>query len=392
MKAKKRMIIQRGQNKANFILQKKIVCAIRNGLVGGGMIIPFSELKLYIADFEGKYIPSFVNDLARESTPSRGLVLAEAGNKTLYVLISDGRAVISKVLAFSDEEDLVTDVPVNEILSEKSVDLYLFSISSDFVFTWLTDFFTYPVSLFAQGRFVDVMKLVSSFAENKENALLCFKHGPAMNIVSFENGNFKGFAYFDPEKKRYVLEKNAVKFGSYLGSLDVSKPAVLCKKISEKILASSFFSSGLDFLENDPVQTEAELYFGCFRLVFDAFLKVVPADKLKELSEKLFSYLRGRYPQFYSELSFSTETSSVNWESMLDERKSVAAGYRFGEYHRYLDEILYLLLKTSASMLSSGKKRLLAMDIGEKIRRFEEENRDFSGMFDRFDKLLKILR
>ena len=152
------MIIQRGQNKANFILQKKIVCAIRNGLVGGGMIIPFSELKLYIADFEGKYIPSFVNDLARESTPSRGLVLAEAGNKTLYVLISDGRAVISKVLAFSDEEDLVTDVPVNEILSEKSVDLYLFSISSDFVFTWLTDFFTYPVSLFAQGRFVDVMK------------------------------------------------------------------------------------------------------------------------------------------------------------------------------------------------------------------------------------------
>ena len=77
---------------------------------------------------------------------------------------------------------------------------------------------------------------------------------------------------------------------------------------------------------------------------------------------------------------------------MLDERKSVAAGYRFGEYHRYLDEMLYLLLKTSVSLLSSGKKRLLAMDIGEKIRRFEEENKDFSGMFDRFDKLLKILR
>ena len=90
------------------------------------MIIPFSELKLFISDFEGKYIPSFVNDLSRDDGLSRGLVLAEAGNRSLYVLISDGRAVISKVLAFSDEETLVTDVPIAEILGEKSVDLYLF--------------------------------------------------------------------------------------------------------------------------------------------------------------------------------------------------------------------------------------------------------------------------
>ncbi|MBR4530839.1 hypothetical protein IKO70_00300 [bacterium] len=356
------------------------------------MIIPFSELKLYIADFEGKYISSFVNDLAHDGIPSRGIVLAEAGNRTLYVLISDGRAVISKVLAFSGEGDLVTDVPVSEILAEKSVDLYLFSIENEIVFTWLTDFFTYPVSLYAPGRFVDVMKLVSSFAENKENALLCLKHGSVMNVVSFEKGNFKGFAYFDPDAKRYVFEKNAVKFGSYLGSIDVSGPAVLCKKVSEKILASSFFSSGLDFLENDPLQTESELYFGCFDLVFGAFAKVMPVEKLQQLSEKLFSYLRSRYPDFYSKLSFSAETSAVNWETMLDARGSVAAEYRFGEYHRYFDEILCLLLKTSASLLSPEKKRQLALDIGEKIRRFEEENRDFSGMFDRFDKLLKILR
>jgi len=356
------------------------------------MIIPFSELKIYISAFEGKYISSFVNDLAHESGLSRGFVVAEAGNKALYVLISDGRAVISKVLAFSGEEGWVNEVPINEILGEKPVDLYLFTVENDIVFRWLTDFFTYPLSLYAPGRFVDVPKLVSSFAENKEDALLCFKHGPVMNVVSFEKGDFKGFAYFDPGKRRYVIEKNAVKFGSYLGSLDVSKPMVLCKKVSEKILASSFFSSGLDFLENDPVQTEAGLYFGCFNLVFDAFAKVMTADKLKELSEKLFSYLRGRYPQFYSKLSFSDKTLSVNWESMLDERNSVAVEYRFGEYHRYLDEIFYLLLKTSASLLSSEKKRLLALDLGDKIRRSEEENRDFSGMFDRFDKLLKILR
>ena len=356
------------------------------------MIIPFSELKLFISDFEGKYISSFVNDLARDGGLSRGIVLAEAGNKSLYVLISDGRAVISKVLAFSDCEDFVTDVPITEILGEKPVDLYLFKIENDLVFSWLTDFFTYPVSLYAPSRFVDVPKLVSSFAENNEDALLCLKHGTVMNVVSFEKGNFKGFTYFDPAEKRYVFEKNAVKFGSYLGSLDVSKPTVFCKKVSEKILASSFFSSGLDFLENDPVQIESDLYFSCFKLVFDAFAKVMPVEKVKELSEKLFSYLGGRYPQFYSKLSFSAETSSVNWETVLDERKSVAVEYRFGEYHRYFDEILYLLLKTSASLLQPEKKRSLALDIGEKVRRFEEENGDFSGMFDRFDKLLKILR
>ena len=356
------------------------------------MIIPFSELKLYLSAFEGKYIPSFINDLSRDGALSRGLVAAEAGNKTLYVLISDGCAVISRVFAFSDEEDFVSDVPIGEILAEKSVDIYLFSLENDNVFRCLTDFFTYPLSLYASGAFVDVPKLVSSFSGNKENALLCFKHGSVMNLVSFEKGNFKGFSYFDPAEKRYVFEKNAVKFGSYLGSLDVSKPVVLCKKVSEKILASSFFSSGLDFLENDPVQVESEVYFDCFKLVFDNFAKVMSAEKVKELSEKLFSYLRGRYPQLYSKLVFSVSDGSVNWESVLDERKSVAVEYRFGEYHRYFDEILYLLLKTSASLLSSEKKRSLALDIGEKIRRFEEENRDFSGMFDRFDKLLKILR
>ena len=356
------------------------------------MIIPFSELKFYISAFEGRYFSSFVNDLARDRSFDRGLAVAEAGNVTAYVLISDGRAVLSKVLAFSDDGQLATDVSIGEVAAGKSVDLYLFSLEDSAVFKWLTDFFTYPIALYAPSRFVYVMKLVSSFSENKDDALLCFKHGAVMNVVSFEKGDFRGFTYFDPAGKRYVFEKNAVKFGSYLSSLDVSKPAVLCKKVSEKVLASSFFSSGLDFLENDPVQTETDLYFGCFGLVFDAFAKVMPAEKVKDLSEKLFSYLRGRYPQLYSKLAFSSESGSVNWESMLDERNSVAVEYRFGEYHRYLDEILSLLLKTAASLLQSQKKHALALDIGEKIRRFEDENGDFSGMFDRLDKLLKILR
>mgnify|MGYP003369917722 CR=1 FL=1 len=356
------------------------------------MLPPFSELKLYLSDFDGRYLPSFVNDLSRDSELSRGLVIAEAGNKTVYVLISEGRAVISKVLSFSDEECLVTDVPVTEMFLEKSADLYLFSIENDTVFKWLAEFFTYPVSLYAPWNFADTAKLVSSFSASKENALLCFKHGSVMNIVSFEEGNLKGFAYFDPAEKKYLFEQNAMKFGSYLGSLDVSKPVVLCKKVSEKILASSFFSSGLDFLENDLVQAESEVYFSCFNLVFNAFAKVMPPEKLKELSEKLFSYLRGRYSGLYSKLAFSTETMSVNWETILDERKAIAVEYRFGEYHRYLDEIFYLMLKTSVSLLHPRKRRSLALDISALVRNAEDRNNDFSGMFDRLDKMLKILR
>ena len=356
------------------------------------MIIPFSELKLYLSDFEGKYIPSFVNDLAGEGGISRGMVLAEAGNKALYVLISDGRPVISRVLSFSDEEYLVTDVPVSELLLEKSLDLYLFSIGNDSVFKWLTEFFTYPLFLYAPWNFADTAKLVSSFSEKKENALLCFKHGSVMNIVCFESGNFKGFSYFDPETKKYVFERNAVKFGSYLGSLDVSKPAVICKKVSEKILSSAFFSSGLDFIEKDPLQAESEIYFKCFGLVFNVFAKIMPAGKVKELSEKLFSYLRGRYPQLYQQLEFSPENMSVNWETILDARKSLAVEYRFGGFYRYLDEVFYLLLKTSASVLSPEKRRSLALEISALVRNAEGLNDDFSGIFDRFDKLLKILR
>ena len=141
------------------------------------MIIPFSELKLYLSAFEGKYIPSFVNDLARDGGLRRGLVAAEAGNKTLYVLISDGRAVISRVLGFSDEEDLLSDIPIDGIFTEKSVDLYLYSIENDSVFSSLTDFslirslFTLPVlSLMFRNLFRRFQKIrkMRCFASNTD--------------------------------------------------------------------------------------------------------------------------------------------------------------------------------------------------------------------------------
>ncbi len=355
------------------------------------MILPFSDLKFYISDFEGRFIPSFVNDIARFGDFETGILFIEAENKTGYVLISGGSAVLSRVMAFSDDGQLASGIPIEALFTEKSVDLYLAEVKSDKVFKWLSDFFVYPLSVYAPYRFVDVPGIISSFAAEKESALLCFKHGGVMNFAAFGNGNFDGFACFEPSEKRYIFERDAVKFGSYLSSLDISKPVVFCKHLSEKALASSFFSSGLGFLEKDPLQAECELYFSVFNIIFSAFAGVMTAEKIKELSEKLFAYLRGKYPQLYSELAFSPETGAVNWETVIDGRKSVAFECRFGEFYRYLDEILYLLLKTASSLLKPRKMKALGLDIRASVQSSAEKNEDFARIFDRFDKLLKIL-
>lgn len=356
------------------------------------MIVPFSELKLFLSDFEGKYLSSFVNDLVREGSFECGVLVAEACDKTGYVLISGGAPVLSRVIAFSDDEQISTDIPIDALLEEKSLDLYLMAVKDDAVFKSLTDFFVYPLSLYAPYRFVNVPMLVSSFAERKASAVLAFKHGSALNFAVFDKGNFSLFCFFDSAENRYVFGRDPVSFGSYLGSLDLSKPVVMSIEISEKAFSSSFFRSRLDFLEKDPVSSETDLYAGVFSLVLNSLAKVVSAENVGKMSEKLFAYLRKKYPGLYSSLAYSAETASVNWETLLDDRKNVPAEYRFGEYHRYLDEILGLFLKSAAALLGRAGASQLQLDVRAFIQNSESGNKDFSGMFDRFDNLLKILQ
>lgn len=354
------------------------------------MFLPFSELKIHLSGFDGKFVPSFVNDISRDGDFKDGLLVLEAQNKTAYILISGGRAVLSRVAVFSDDGQIFTNIPVDSFLDEKQVELYLMSVENDKVFKCLSDFLVYPISLYSPYRFVNLPLLVSSFSETKENSLICFKHGSAMDIAAFDKGNFSFLAVFDSDGNAYTFENNPVKFGSYLGTVDMYKPTVFYIKVSEKVFSSSSFSSGLDFLEKDPVQAESELYFRIFELIFRFFSEKVGKEKMAGFAEKLFAYLRGRYPEIYSSLSYSEENGGVNWETLLDSRGSIAAEYRFGGYHNYLDEVLHLLLKTAKSLAGQETTNGLLCDIRALIQNSESENTILSGMFDRMDKLLKI--
>ena len=354
------------------------------------MFLPFSELKIHLSGFDGKFVPSFVNDIAREGKFQNGLLVLEAQNKTGYVLISGGRAVLSRVAVFSEDGQIFTNIPVDSFLNEKQVELYLLSVENDKVFKCLSDFLVYPISLYSPYRFVNVPLLVSSFSETKESSLICFKHGVAMDIAVFDKGNFSFLATFDSESNAYDFEYNPVKFGSYLGSVDMFKPTVFYIKVSEKVFSSSFFSSCLDFLEKDPVQAESEVYFRIFALIFRFFSKTAGKENMAAFAGKIFSYLSGRYPEIYSSLAYSEESGGVNWETLLDSRVNIAAEYRFGEYHNYFDEILHLLLKTAKSLAGQEKTNGLLCDIRALIQNSESENIILSGMFDRMDKLLKI--
>ena len=354
------------------------------------MLLPFSELKLHVHGFDGKFVPSFVNDIANDGGFKNGLLAFEAGSRTGYVLISGGHPVLSRVVAFSGDSQISTNIPMESFLDESQLDLYLLSVDDDKIFKCLSDFLVYPLSIYAPYRFVNVPLLVSSFAETKESALLCLKHGDALDIAVFDEGNFSFIALFDKENEKYAFEYDPMKFGSYLGELDILKPTVFCINVSDKVFASSFFSSSLDFLAKDPVSVEAEFYFGVFDMIFKFFSGKVPKKKMPELAGKLFAYLRGRYPEIYSSLEYSKDTGQVNWNVLLESRKYIAEEYRFGGFHNYLDEILRLLVKTAKSLSERGKIDGLLFDIRALAQSAETEKTILAGMFDRFDKLLKI--
>lgn len=354
------------------------------------MLLPFSEIKFSLDNFDGKFLPSFVNDLARDGEFRDGMVLAEAQNKTGYVLISGGRAVLSRGVAYDAAGEVLAPVPIETLLEEKNLKLSLMTVGNDKIFKYLSDFLAYPTFICSQYRFANVSFLVSYLSEHTETALIGFKHGNAMDVVAFDKGNFIFLALFDTKKEAYVFEYDPVNFGSYLGNLDILKPVVLGVKVSEDIFASFGFSSGLDFLEKDPVLDESELYFSIFSLVFKNFADVVTAESLVKVAEKLFSYLKGRNPQVYSPLAYSAGKGDANWDALLETRKNISEEYRFGGYHRYLDEILLLLLKTAGSLLQRQKMLSLVKDIRVLLQKAEEKNRDFAEISDRLSKLLKF--
>lgn len=354
------------------------------------MLLPFSEIKFSMTGFDGRFLPSFINDLARDGGFRDGMVLAEAQNKTCYLLISGGHAVISRGIAYDSEGEVLMPVPAEVFLEEKNLDISLMAIKKDSVFRYLSDFMAYPAFICSQYRFANVPFLVSYLSEHKETALIGFKHGNAMDVVAFDKGNFALLALFDTKKNAYVFEYNPVNFGSYLGNLDMLKPVVLGVKVSENIFASFGFSSGLDFLEKDPVLDETELYFGIFSLVFKNFAEVVTDESLAKLADKLFAYLKGINPQVYSPLAYSAEKREVNWDALLETRKNISEEYRFGSYHSYLDEILLLLMKTAGSLLQRQKMKQLVQEIRALLQRAEEKNKDFAEISERLDNLLKF--
>ena len=356
------------------------------------MLLPYSEIKLRLPEFDGRFIPSFLNDLARDGEFQNGMAFFEARNKTGYVLISGGRAVLARGIAFDDEGEVMTTLPMESFLDEKNLELSLAVVGNDRVFKALSDFLAYPVFVCSPYLFVNVSFLVSYLSEHKETAVIAFKHANAMDIAAFDKGDFLFLALFDSRKNTYVFESNPVNFGAYLGNLDILKPMVLGIKVSENMFSSFGFSSGLDFLEKDLIQGEAGIYFNAFSLVFKAFAEIMTPESLAQLAGKLFSYLKGRYPQVYSPLAYSAEKGTVNWDALLETRKHIAEEYRFDGYHSYLDEILLLLLKSANSLLKPQKMKSLTLDIRVLFQGAEDKNKDFSGIFDRFDNLLKILR
>ena len=227
------------------------------------MLLPFSELKIHQQGFDGKFVPSFVNDIARDGGFKNGLLAFGTGSRTGYVLISGGNPVLSRVVAFSGDSQISTNIPMESLLDESRLDLYLASVDDDRIFKCLSDFLVYPLSLYAPYRFVNVPLLVSSFAETKETALLCFKHGDALDIAVFDEGNFSFLALFDKENENYSFEYDPMKFGSYLGDLDIVKPTVFCINVSDKVFSSSFFN-----ISSSLILSSSSNFFFSFSFLF----------------------------------------------------------------------------------------------------------------------------
>ena len=355
------------------------------------MLLPFERNLLYINGFDSVFIPSLVNDTFRFENVPGGLVLCVTKESTGYILFKKSKAVAISAFSNANGRQLPKNVSFFSILDSDDIDIYLNAIEDHDLVMHLEAFFKMPVTFSAPFNLTDMKRLVGFIEAERLSGILGVKHGSVMNTAVFSNGDFSYMNYYHPDTKSYAVDRTMDAFTSYMDSM---------RSLDTYIIFKTYKTGFVDvperreqqFLQNDPIITMLLCYIDIFELIYKVLKMKLDDSQMVDMSNSVFNALRKKYYPLYSTVSYSSETGTVNWNALFDERRYISLEYRFGHYHLYLDELLKLLLKVSESVFHNDMGDTLVPRLKNYLAMTDTGDRNLKEMAYRIDKMLEKYR
>jgi len=346
------------------------------------MLLPFTTVISSLTDFEGRFFPTLINDTIRDHKVSRALFTGVSDKKIGYILCSEGSVTASALFCFDDNGKVTQSDDLAPLFSEK-LRIYLLNADDEQIYLILQHFLSSGMSENSECGASELFNLLAEIAGHTEREdLICFRHGLVMNTVRFTNGSFTDFVYYNPDLKTYVTEQDPVVFGSYLSSLDVTKPQIFHK--TSNLNSAEHTDDPSVFEKIDPVISSAYIYFDILSLIVKSLADALGDEQTKNLSGQLFGFLQKKYHPLFSELRYSEETHGVNWRSIIGERRYISEQYRYESYHCYLDELLKLFFKSALELLETEvvQNTLIAIDAVLKERNDKDTSKQIRKLLN----------
>lgn len=354
------------------------------------MLVPFEKNHLLKLDLSGFYLSSFINDTLKFEENITGLMILIADDLTGYLLFSNGSPLFFKCLANNSGNEWPQEYGCEILFSLKSVDIYVNTIKDHGMFNALNLFFNSPTAFMVSSETSDIKRMTGIISAQKESGVLGFKNGAILNLATVKNGIPESLYFYLPDKKRYASEKDPSIFNAVIASVDKLKPFVVFRRYVNVHDHNEFLIKMLN--ESDVIKKMIESYTVIFETIYRVFKMALSIEKTSEISEKIFTFLRGKYDPLYSTVGYSKESGKVNWEAIAEERKYIASDYRYEKYHLYLDELLRLLLKVSQSVLDPETNKKMVLLIREKNNPDKKNDTVLKEIANRVDKMLEKVK
>lgn len=355
------------------------------------MLLPFERNLLYIENFNSDYIPSLVNDTFRFENVPGGLVFCVSKDCTGYILLKKNKAVALTAFTNSPGEEQPGNISFFSVLDSDRVDVYLNAIEDPDLVMHLEAFFKMPVTFSAPLKLTDMKRLIGFIEAERLSGILGVKHGSVLNTAVFSEGDFSYMNYYHPDTKTYAIDKTIEAFTGYMNSMRSLDSYVIFKRFQTGI-TNIPKRREQQFLQNDPIITMVLCYIDIFELVYKVLISRLDESQMVEISNKVFDALKKKYYPLYSTISYSSETQTVNWNALFDERRYISVEYRFGHYHLYLDELLKLLLKVSDTVFKDDMNDILVPRLKNYLAMTDAGDRNLKEMVYRIDKMLEKYR
>jgi hypothetical protein len=354
------------------------------------MLVPFDRNLLYVPKLDGRYIPSVLNDTLRFEQIAGGILICVGSDRTGYVLFKKNQAMLLTALLNENGPDMPRTVPFYTLSDQNELDVYVNLIDDTAMIEHLYTFFNMPLFYSAPYELADIERNISFIEAEKITGILGIRQGAVLNTAVFDHGEFLYLSYYHPDTKSYAIDKNRNSLKSYIKSVPKLKPSVIIKKARNEMLSRSDRKE-MVILQNDPIVNTVLCYIDIFEIIYKVLGENFSKEKVGETSSYVFKHLRDKYSPLFSSITYSTESGTVNWNDIFDERRYVSMEYRFEHYHLYLDELLKLLFKAASSLMETDTLKLLVSRVKNYLAMIDRKERDSKEMVYRVEKMLNKL-